>query len=85
MSLLKKLLMGLKDFMRSSFHSENLPVTIGNKIVTGLKPPAAAAGAGSEGMGIDVAPGLGLPMRFEGSISKLNRSVDSKSATIPRS
>lgn len=67
-SLLKKVPTGLNDFKRSSFHSENLPVTMGNKSVTGLKPPGAAAGAASAGIAIDVAGGELAPIRFAGSI-----------------
>ena len=65
--------MGLNVFIRSSFHSLNLPATTGIKKVMGLNPLEAAGAADSRGRSIDVeaAPFAGgvPPMRLAGSIT----------------
>lgn len=63
--------MGRSDFMRSSFHSVNLPVTIGNIMATGLNPELTTAPEEASGIGTDVDAGAAPPILFAGSISVL--------------
>jgi hypothetical protein len=72
LSRLRKEPTGLNDFMRSSFHSENLPETIGKRRATGLKPEATEEAAGADGvlagMGTDVDATGAPPILLAGSM-----------------